>query len=295
MSVRRTLKIKIGELLIERNLINQAQLEKALKAQNENGGYISQHLISLGFVSEENIAECIASQYGLAYLPLANYEIIPEILKIIPFKFVNIYSLLPVDRIGSTLSVVMADPINEGVIDMLKQITGCDIQVFISTYTEIRLAIEKYFPKEIQNADQSELDEGAMFKGEVLKSFIQVQNFSNGQEMRKYKRKECNLEMVYFFQDKSYKAQIENISYGGISFITDISIPIERTIYTNIACKILLENVDIHAVVQVVRLEKIEESSSMGSVEVSPQKYHIAGFFSFIINEDRTKLVMLLQ
>lgn len=71
MSPQRILKAKIGELLIERDLLSKKQLDTALAQQQEKGGYISQHLIALGFVSEIHIAECLASQYGFAYLPLS--------------------------------------------------------------------------------------------------------------------------------------------------------------------------------------------------------------------------------
>ena len=59
---QRHLKTKIGELLIQHNLITKQQLEKALKEQKKSGGYISQHLISMGFVNEKNVAECLVEQ-----------------------------------------------------------------------------------------------------------------------------------------------------------------------------------------------------------------------------------------
>lgn len=283
MSPKRILKAKIGELLIERNLITQKQLDTALETQKEQGGYISQHLISLGFVSEINIAECLASQYGFAYLPLSRYVIDPQILKIIPFKLINIYSLLPIEKNGNSLEVAMADPLNEGVIDMLRQITGNDIEVFISTYSEIRQAINSYFSAEIQSVDQANIDSEVLIKEEMLKSFIQVKGYGDGREKRKYKRKDVDLDMIYFLQDKSYKARIKNISYGGLQFITEAFLPVEKNIYTNIICRVLAKDVTISAVVQVIRVEDAGEG-----------QYTIAGFFSFISHEDRLKLTILL-
>lgn len=283
MSPQRVLKAKIGELLIERNLISRKQLGMALEQQKEKGGYISQHLISLGFVNEIDIAECLASQYGFAYLPLARYEISPQILKIIPFKLINIYSLLPAGKTGKSLDVVMADPLNEGVIEMLKQITACDIQVFISTYSEIRKAIDDYFRAEIQDTDQNKLDAEVLIKEDMLKPFIQVKGYGDGREKRKYKRKNVDLAMVYFMQDKIYKARIKNISYGGLLFTTELFMPVEKNIYTNIVCKILTQDVTINAVVQVIRSEKTGET-----------EYNAAGFFSFITDEDRLKLTIFL-
>ncbi|PIQ90896.1 MAG: hypothetical protein COV71_02010 [Candidatus Omnitrophica bacterium CG11_big_fil_rev_8_21_14_0_20_41_12] len=284
MSAKRILKAKIGELLIERNLLTKKQLDTALEEQKKNGGYISQHLISLNFVSEMHIAECLASQYGFAYLPLARYEIPSQVLKIIPFKLINIYSLLPIEKSGNSLEVVMADPLNEGVIDMLRQVSGCDIEVFISTYSEIRQAIGNYFHDEIQNADEVALDPGELIKQDMLKSFIQVKDYGSGKEKRRYKRKDVDLDMVYFLKDQGCKAKIKNISYGGLLFSTELFLPVEKNIYTNIVCKILAHDVTINAVVQVIRVEKLGEN-----------QYTIAGFFNFITDEDRMKLTLLLK
>ncbi|MDD5477512.1 MAG: PilZ domain-containing protein [Candidatus Omnitrophica bacterium] len=284
MSPQRILKTKIGEMLIERGLISKEQLSTALAQQREKGGYLSQHLIALGFVSEVHIAECLASQYGFAYLPLDRYQISPQTLKIIPFKLINIYSLLPIEKAGNSLDVVMADPLNEGVIDMLKHISGCDIEVFISTYSQIRQAIDTYFHAEMQDTSLGRLDAVELIKEDMLESFIQVKDYGSGREKRRYKRKDVDLDMVYFLQNKSYKAKIKNISYGGLLFTCELFIPIEKNIYTNIVCRILTQNVDISAVVQVIRVEKTGET-----------QYSIAGFFNFITDDDRMKLTLLLQ
>lgn len=284
MSPQKIIKAKIGQMLIERNLLSKEELDKALAVQKEKGGYISQHLISMGFVSEIHVAECLASQYGFAYLPMNSYEISSELLKIIPFKLINIYSLLPVEKVENSLDVVMADPLNEGVIEMLKQVTGCDIEILISTYSQIRNAINNYFSEEIKGIKKANLDAGEMMKKDILKSFIQVKNYGDGKENRKYRRKEVDLDMVYFLQNKSYKAKIKNISYGGLLFVSEMFIPVERNIYTDIVCKIFSKDIDINAVVQVIRVEKL--SSSL---------YSIAGFFNFMTDEDRLKLTILLQ
>jgi hypothetical protein len=295
MDLRRVLKIKIGQMLIERNLISQEQLDQALAEQREKGGYISQHLISLGFVNEIHIADCLASQYGFAYIPLPNYEISPEVLKLIPFQLINIYSLLPLEKSVNYLEVVMADPLNEGVIDMLRQITNCDIQVLISTYSQIRQAISTYFPDELSILLKKKFDTELSMKKHMLNSFIQVKTYSGGKENRKYMRKEIDLDMVYFLRDKRCIGKIKNISYGGLLFLTDLFVPVEINIYTNIVCKIFTEDVNINAVVKVVRVEKISVKQTEDSIQVESFKYSVAGFFNFITDDDRLKLTMLLQ
>ena len=73
--IRRAVSKQLGELLLERGLVNQAQLNKALETQKDKGGLIGQILVALGFVKEEEIAQALTVQYGFPYLPLGNYEI----------------------------------------------------------------------------------------------------------------------------------------------------------------------------------------------------------------------------
>ncbi|RKY26780.1 MAG: type II secretion system protein GspE, partial [Candidatus Omnitrophota bacterium] len=64
----------LGELLIEKGLINRTQLQEALKVQKERGGLIGEVMVSLGFAKEEDIAHVLSLQYGFPYLPLEHYE-----------------------------------------------------------------------------------------------------------------------------------------------------------------------------------------------------------------------------
>jgi hypothetical protein len=92
MSLLRSVRRKMGDLLLERKIITQEQLNLALEEQRKMGGYLSQHLIALGFVSELNVAYCLSNQYNLAYLPLNNYCVPDEVLDIIPLKWIKIYT-----------------------------------------------------------------------------------------------------------------------------------------------------------------------------------------------------------
>ena len=71
--VKRIVTKQLGELLIERGIINESQLAKALKIQAEKGGLIGQILVMLGFAKEEEIAQALTVQYGFPYLPLECY------------------------------------------------------------------------------------------------------------------------------------------------------------------------------------------------------------------------------
>ncbi len=135
----------MGELLIERGIINTRQLEKALAVQQEKGGLVGELLVELGFVKEEDIAQALTAQYGFPYLPLSNYEINPEVVNIVPGRVARQYMLVPIDKIGNNLTLAMSNPLNVQAIEDVELLSGCSVQTFVSTSTDIKKAIEKYY------------------------------------------------------------------------------------------------------------------------------------------------------
>lgn len=145
MPIRRLIKEQLGELLIKQGLINQDQLNKALTLQKEKGGLIGEILVALGFTKEEDIAQALTAQYGFPYLPLSNYEINPEVLKIIPGRVARQYLLLPIDKLGNNLTIAMSNPLNTQALEDIEVLSGSMVQVFVSTSSDIKAAIAKYY------------------------------------------------------------------------------------------------------------------------------------------------------
>jgi type IV pilus assembly protein PilB len=136
---------QLGELLVDLSLITRDQLKHALEVQKDKGGLIGHVLVDLGYVSEEAIAQAITAQYGFPYLPLENYEIDSEIVKIVPKNVAIQYCLIPVDKIGSNLTIAMANPLNNQAVEDIALLSGLYIQLFVSTAADIKKAIEKYY------------------------------------------------------------------------------------------------------------------------------------------------------
>lgn len=133
---------------MERGVITRSQLEKALQVQKEKGGLLGQILVVLGFTKEEEIAQALTIQYGFPYLPLKNYELNKEVLKLIPEAVSKQYCLIAVDKIGDTLTVAMSNPLNTKAIDDLEILTKCKVQVFVSTLTDVNNVLEKLYGKD---------------------------------------------------------------------------------------------------------------------------------------------------
>ena len=142
---KRLITKRLGEVLLERGVINQKELEKALTYQKEHGGLMGEILIHLGFVNEEEIALALTAQYGFPYLPLDNYEIDGGLTSLIPEPVARQYCLIVIDRIGNALTLAMADPSNVQAIEDIELLTKCVVQTFVSTPSDITRAIDKYY------------------------------------------------------------------------------------------------------------------------------------------------------
>jgi type IV pilus assembly protein PilB len=144
---KRTSNKQLGELLIERGVINNRQLEEALAYKQKNGGLIGEVLVSLKFATEQDIAQALTSQYGFPYLPLSNYEIDPEALHSVPENVCRQFCLVPVDKIGKSLTIATSNPLNIKAIQDLELITGCLVQVFVTTATDVKETLERNYKK----------------------------------------------------------------------------------------------------------------------------------------------------
>ena len=145
--IKRVILKQLGELLLERGIINQSQLDKALKIQKEKGGLIGQILVMLGYVTEEEIAQALTIQYGFPYLPLESYEVSPEVIKLIPENVAKQYNLIAIDKIEDLITIAMSNPLNVQAIEDVELITKCKVQVFVSTMTDINNAVKKHYIK----------------------------------------------------------------------------------------------------------------------------------------------------
>ncbi len=142
---KRIISKQLGELLLDKKIINERQLQKALATQKDKGGLIGGILVLLGYATEEQIAQSLTTQFGYPYLPLTNYEIDAKIVKLIPENVAVQYNMIIIDKIGNSLTVAMSDPLNIHAIEDVELVTNCKVQVFVSTQTDIKESIKRYY------------------------------------------------------------------------------------------------------------------------------------------------------
>ncbi|MBM3246803.1 MAG: hypothetical protein FJZ13_05730 [Candidatus Omnitrophica bacterium] len=147
MSPVRRVKTKIGELLLQKGLITQIQLEHALSLQHskEKEEHLGQILIELGYVSREDLYTILAIQSGYPYISIGHCAIRPEVISLIPEAMAKKYHVLPVDKIQGVLTVAMVNPLDIVALDQIKKVANSEVKVFLTTPPELSDMIVKYY------------------------------------------------------------------------------------------------------------------------------------------------------
>ncbi len=139
---------RLGELLVKNGKMTRPQLEKALRYQRESGGRLGSILVDQGFVSDKDIAAMLSQQYDVPPVELAEVEVDPEAVELVPVTTAIRHQVLPIKRVGMLLTVAVTDPTNVLVLDELKFITGCRIEPLVAAESEVRAKLEEYYGSE---------------------------------------------------------------------------------------------------------------------------------------------------
>lgn len=141
-----SLKERLTEILIHNKLITKDELNKALEVQKEKGGRLSDIIVGLKFVKENELISTLSEGLGLPLIDLKRFKIDAEIVKLIPAEIARHYQIIPVSKMGDTVTLAMADPLNIFAIDHVKNLTGYKINPIISSSQDIAQTIELSYP-----------------------------------------------------------------------------------------------------------------------------------------------------
>jgi len=150
---------RLGDLLVREKIITADQLDKALKAQRDSGpnSRLGSTLVHLGFVSDEEVTNFLSRQYGVPAINLQYFEIDSSVVKLIPEETAKRYQILPLSRVGASLTIAMVDPTNVFAMDDIKFMTGFNIEPVVASESAIMDAIDKAYGGTQQNANVDEL------------------------------------------------------------------------------------------------------------------------------------------
>jgi type IV pilus assembly protein PilB len=136
---------KLGEILVRENLISPQHLRQALDYQREHGGRLGFNLVKLGLVSDDTITAILSRQYGIPSVNLELFDIEESVLRLIPQEVAQKYSVLPLSRVGATLTLAMVDPTNVFAMDDIKFMTGLNVEPVVVAEASVQQAISKYY------------------------------------------------------------------------------------------------------------------------------------------------------
>jgi type IV pilus assembly protein PilB len=173
---------KLGEILVRENLVTSQQLRETLEYQRANGGRLGSNLVKLGFISDDVVTAVLSRQYGVPSINLDLFQIETEVIKLISEDVAQKYTVLPISKVGATLTMAMADPTNVFAMDDIKFMTGLNVEPVIASETSIQLAISKYFSgsTEIDIFDAAYAVETEKVKGKLAKNGNGNGNGRNG-------------------------------------------------------------------------------------------------------------------
>ena len=135
----------LGEILVEKGLIDLVQLEEARREKKSKGFHLTSVLVEKGFVSDEDITKVLSEEYNLPIIDLGKFEVDPDLVKLVPRRICEKHRVIPIQKAGRTLVVAFADPSNIYVKDDLGLLTRCKIESVLSSDSAILAAIDRHY------------------------------------------------------------------------------------------------------------------------------------------------------
>ena len=177
-------KKSLGDILLERGSLSEAELKEALTLQKETGESLDRALLQSGYVQEEELLQALSAQLSLPYLDrIEDGAIDPSLVSQIPLSFVRKYHIFPLKRENSLLTVATSDPLNLHPVDDIGALLDCEVQLVISREEEILSAINRFYHSEsetpqemIESLNDEKIRVVTTGKGEELEDLLDLAN-----------------------------------------------------------------------------------------------------------------------
>ncbi|MDX1675865.1 MAG: ATPase, T2SS/T4P/T4SS family, partial [Longimicrobiales bacterium] len=159
MAIQTSSTDRLGTILLREGLITQDQLDGALQDSKSNGTRLGYSLIKLGFIQEEELTRMLSRQYRVPAVDINKVTVDSKILKLVPAEIAHRHLVLPLRRVGRTLTVAMANPADPSAVDQLKFVTRHDIEPVVVGEFTLKKQIDKYYGVEEDDTLSELLDE----------------------------------------------------------------------------------------------------------------------------------------
>ena len=137
----------VGQRLVEAGMLNESQLDLALREQKRSGGFLGQVVVALGFVSEEDVTAVLADEHDVDMVSLKEFEIPADLVDLLDYETAKQHRAIPLSREGDTLTVVFADALDVVAQDMVERVSKHRIRVVTAPEAQILEAIERNYSR----------------------------------------------------------------------------------------------------------------------------------------------------
>ncbi len=143
-------RLKLGEILIQQGFITEEQLMKAIEAQKKEKGRIGEILVKLNIITEEDMTNALGTQLGIPFYSSDDPELLrpkedQELEKLVPADFAQKNTVLPLSKTLNSLTCAVSDPLDLLMLDNLRRISGCDVNLVLATRTTLQKAINAFY------------------------------------------------------------------------------------------------------------------------------------------------------
>ena len=154
-----SIKDRIIKGLCEKKLLVENDIKKAIELQKEKGGKLSDILVGMGLVSRSDLVSTLSRELGIPPIDVSRYQISAEVIKTLPKKIAKNYRVMPISKMGNSLTVAIADPLDVFAVDDIAQLTGCKVSLVIANDKDIDDAIAQYYETGAHDAIEQVIDE----------------------------------------------------------------------------------------------------------------------------------------
>lgn len=150
-----SLKERLQEILLRDNIISQENLNKALAEQKKSGGELSKVLAKMNLISEKELSLILSEGLGIPPIDISRLKIDTAVIKLIPQDIALNYKIMPISKMGDTLTLAMADPLNIFAMDNVGTLTGMKINPIIAKPSDIVQSIQKYYASDVSETSKT--------------------------------------------------------------------------------------------------------------------------------------------
>jgi len=143
-----TIRKPLGQLLVDRGLMQPEGLERALEEQRRgsNKRLLGEVIVDLKLASEEQVSEALADSYGIPFAKISPRLADPKIIPLLPREFLEKHQILPLFLVEGVLTVAMSEPTNVFLLDEIQRAAGYPVQIVAGTARDIKATLQTYLP-----------------------------------------------------------------------------------------------------------------------------------------------------